>query len=254
MRYREAAQKLRRVGCTEQPRRGGGSHRRWLNPATGQLATLPNWGTKDLKLRRLKFPQAGRPGGPVPIAQQGCRVGVGPLFFYGWASGAGETTNQWVKLELPHGRLHTVRAVVIDPAATHGQDAANDLKDFEIRVSTTSSADADFTMVFRGTVEQRDILQRFDLPQPMQAKYLELVGLTNYGGADGIDVAELEIVADEQVLAPPPRVHHLTGMWNDGSRRVRLTQRGDTVEAHYIKPYPYAGQSERFGLRLGIGW
>ena len=54
MRYREAAQKLRHLGCTEQPRRGKGSHRRWLNPANGQLATLPDWGTKDLKLGTLR--------------------------------------------------------------------------------------------------------------------------------------------------------------------------------------------------------
>ena len=54
MRYREAAQKLRRLGCSEQPRHGRGSHRRWLNPATGQFATLPDWGTQDLKLGTLR--------------------------------------------------------------------------------------------------------------------------------------------------------------------------------------------------------
>ncbi|MBI4081237.1 MAG: type II toxin-antitoxin system HicA family toxin [Candidatus Lambdaproteobacteria bacterium] len=47
MTYREAAGRLRRLGCEELPRRGGGSHRKWLNPATGRAA--PDWGSKDLK-------------------------------------------------------------------------------------------------------------------------------------------------------------------------------------------------------------
>jgi predicted RNA binding protein YcfA (HicA-like mRNA interferase family) len=36
--YREAAAKLRRLGCEEVRRRG--SHRRWVNPATGGRHTL----------------------------------------------------------------------------------------------------------------------------------------------------------------------------------------------------------------------
>ena len=30
-------------------RRGGGSHRKWFNPATGRGTTIPDWGEKDLK-------------------------------------------------------------------------------------------------------------------------------------------------------------------------------------------------------------
>lgn len=49
MKYREAARKLAALGCREIPRRGGGSHRKWLNPATKRSTTLPDWGSKDLK-------------------------------------------------------------------------------------------------------------------------------------------------------------------------------------------------------------
>ncbi|MFM7034642.1 MAG: type II toxin-antitoxin system HicA family toxin [Planctomycetia bacterium] len=49
MRYREAARKLVALGCQELPRRGGGSHRKWFNPSTGQAAVVPDWGGKDLK-------------------------------------------------------------------------------------------------------------------------------------------------------------------------------------------------------------
>ncbi len=54
MNYREAAQRLKRLGCEELPRRGGGSHRKWYNPATGRASVLPDWGSRDLKLGTLR--------------------------------------------------------------------------------------------------------------------------------------------------------------------------------------------------------
>jgi len=51
--YREVARKLRRLGCQELPRRGGGSHRKWYNPAAGKGTTIPDWGAKDLKVGTL---------------------------------------------------------------------------------------------------------------------------------------------------------------------------------------------------------
>ncbi|MBU1397403.1 MAG: type II toxin-antitoxin system HicA family toxin [Proteobacteria bacterium] len=49
MNYREFTKKLRATGCREIARRGGGSHRKWFNPATGRGTTIPNRGEKDLK-------------------------------------------------------------------------------------------------------------------------------------------------------------------------------------------------------------
>ncbi len=54
MKYREAARKLEALGCQEIPRRKGGSHRKWYNPATGRATVLPDWGAKDLKLGTLR--------------------------------------------------------------------------------------------------------------------------------------------------------------------------------------------------------
>ncbi|MBX5491629.1 MAG: type II toxin-antitoxin system HicA family toxin [Chloroflexi bacterium] len=54
MTYRELARKLRALGCRELPRRGGGSHRKWLNTATGQATIVPDWGSKDLKLGTVR--------------------------------------------------------------------------------------------------------------------------------------------------------------------------------------------------------
>ncbi len=156
---------------------------------------------------------------------------------FGWASGAGQTTGQFVILSLPGSGTHSIRGVVIDPAATHGQPATDDLKDFEIRISVTNSSDSAFVTVFKGTTAASDTLQRFDLPLATQARYVELLALTNYGGTDGIDVAELEVVANEQVLAAPAHAHHLTGNWNDNGRAVTISQKGDALLALYKKPY-----------------
>jgi mRNA interferase HicA len=54
MNYREVSRRLRELGCQEIPRRGGGSHRRWLNPANGRASVVPDWGGRDLKLGTVR--------------------------------------------------------------------------------------------------------------------------------------------------------------------------------------------------------
>ncbi len=54
MKYREVIEKLHKLGCEEIPRRSGGSHRKWRNPATGEIRPLPDWGNKDLKMGTLR--------------------------------------------------------------------------------------------------------------------------------------------------------------------------------------------------------
>jgi predicted RNA binding protein YcfA (HicA-like mRNA interferase family) len=49
MKYRELARKLRKLGCEEIPRRGKGSHRKWLNRAAGRGTVIPDHGAKELK-------------------------------------------------------------------------------------------------------------------------------------------------------------------------------------------------------------
>ncbi len=53
MKYRETARKLKSLGCQEIERRSGGSHHKWLNPLTGRAATIPDWGSADLKVGTL---------------------------------------------------------------------------------------------------------------------------------------------------------------------------------------------------------
>jgi mRNA interferase HicA len=54
MKYRDVTRKLKKLGCQELPRRGGGSHRKWYNSKTDKLTVLPDWSGKDLKLGTIK--------------------------------------------------------------------------------------------------------------------------------------------------------------------------------------------------------
>ncbi len=54
MKYAEVAARLMTVGCVEIPRRGGGSHRKWHNPANNSVVPVPDWGSKDLKIGTLR--------------------------------------------------------------------------------------------------------------------------------------------------------------------------------------------------------
>ena len=54
MKYRELVKRLKALGCQEIKRRGKGSHRKWINPASGKGTVIPDWGSKDLKEGTLK--------------------------------------------------------------------------------------------------------------------------------------------------------------------------------------------------------
>jgi hypothetical protein len=120
-----------------------------------------------------------------------------------WSTAQGQVTNQWVKIGFSQNTPHNIGAVVIDPGATNGHPASNDLKDFQIRVSTTGTDDADFTTVFSGTAQQKHVLQRFQFPKTVPARYIELVALDNYGSTSAIDVSEFEAVAFGEPITLP---------------------------------------------------
>jgi hypothetical protein len=118
-------------------------------------------------------------------------------------SGKGQVTNQWVKLQLKGGNAYQIGGVVIEPSATNGADPSDAVRNFEIRVSTTGTADSDFTTVFTGAALEQHGLQTFTFPQPVDARYVELYGVKNHGGNDGIAVAELEVVGAPATVTPP---------------------------------------------------
>ena len=57
MRYREVEKRLKGLSCQELRRRkGGGSHRKWINPKQLPIVVVvvPDWGSKDLKNGTLR--------------------------------------------------------------------------------------------------------------------------------------------------------------------------------------------------------
>ena len=54
MKYREVVKKLSVLGCQERVRKGGGSHRKWINPISQQATVIPDWGNRDLKLGTIR--------------------------------------------------------------------------------------------------------------------------------------------------------------------------------------------------------
>jgi tripartite motif-containing protein 71 len=125
------------------------------------------------------------------------------LLSFGWESAQGKTRNQTVRIAFTPRRLYRIFEVIIDPAATGGDPASMDLKDFQIRVSSTGTASADFTTVYTGRCKQQAKLFIFKLPTPVLARYVELVALDNHGSSRGIAVAEFESVANVAGMAFP---------------------------------------------------
>jgi hypothetical protein len=113
----------------------------------------------------------------------------------GWETARGKARDQWIKIGFRGNRTFRIAKVLIDPAATQGDPATADLKNFEIRTSTGGLTDASFTTVLRGTCRQGNYLQSFTLPKPVRARYVELYALDNHGNQRRIAVAELEVVA-----------------------------------------------------------
>ena len=54
MNYKEVIRKLKKFGCEELQRRGSGSHRKWYNPSTHKLTSIPDWGSRDLKFGTIR--------------------------------------------------------------------------------------------------------------------------------------------------------------------------------------------------------
>src|SRR5207248_9754038 len=120
-----------------------------------------------------------------------------------WETGLGKIANQSVRLAFLSGNTYRISGVVIDPSAPPGTPASEDLKGFQIRVSTGGTAEGDFTTVFSGQCKQQAGLQRFVFPVPVRATAVELVTLSNYGSTQHTAVAEMEAVATASLFAQP---------------------------------------------------
>ena len=160
--------------------------------------------------------------------QSDARFLIDGRFDTGWATGAGQVANQWVKIGFQQDKMYFISRVIIVTPASDGHRPSSGLRDFQIRVSTTGTDDASFVTVLRGTCHERTGPQRFSLSRPVRAKYVELYVMDNYGDPTGTDVAEFE-VAGGSVSAPStsacPIAHACIGAVLGMLNRVRAQSR-----------------------------
>ena len=114
-----------------------------------------------------------------------------------WSSPNGVVTNVWVKTSLTDEVVQKLYGVRISPNSTISLQQGP--KDFDIRVSTTTTDDSAFTTVFSGTVATSvGAPQEFLFPNAVDAKYVQFFWKNGYN-ASTISVRELE------ALIYPPR-------------------------------------------------
>jgi PKD repeat protein len=116
-------------------------------------------------------------------------------------------STKWIKFSLAGGRTYQVDRFQL----LGRQDCCPDQhpRDFEIAVSTTGTADADFKTVLRATLPPNQAaLQTFQLPRPVLAKYVLYRVLSNRGSGN-VTTAMLR-AASGQVSTPTVTFDDLT--------------------------------------------
>ena len=108
-----------------------------------------------------------------------------------WRSASGQRTDQWVDVELGGGRTYRIDRVRIQP-----RSGTESLRDFEIRVSTTTTDPAAYTTVATGTTLSTGALQTFSFPAT-DARYVQLRALGNHGSTCCIGVGKLEVLTTD---------------------------------------------------------
>ena len=103
-------------------------------------------------------------------------------------------TNQFAKIQFFDQNMVFIDRVRLQ--AAQGSVSTSTLKDFEVQISSTTSADASFTTVLSATLLNNGQLQEFVLPGgPRYARYLKLIARNNYGDASGIQLGTFNPVA-----------------------------------------------------------
>lgn len=107
----------------------------------------------------------------------------------GWRPASGAADGAWMKIEL------SGETVAIDQIRLASEVAR--IKDFEIRVSDTTTDDPAFTTVFTGTAANNGTLQTFSFPA-VTAKYVQLV-IHNTYTTNYVNVVMVQVLAEDGV-------------------------------------------------------
>ncbi|CAG0931401.1 Collagenase ColH [Thermoflexales bacterium] len=114
-----------------------------------------------------------------------------------WQTASGQNTNQWFKVRLLNGEAHR-----IDRVRLRGYASNLSPRNFQIRVSNATPADADFTLVYSGTLPN-DSQSHWVKFLPISAKYVQFYVLDNYG-ATTVGVYDFQVYSLERGGAVVP--------------------------------------------------
>ncbi|HYF80581.1 MAG TPA: PKD domain-containing protein [Symbiobacteriaceae bacterium] len=110
-----------------------------------------------------------------------------------WATANGQKTG-WVIIDLAGADPWVIDRILIKPASNSTERVAS----FEVAVSTTGTADSDFTNVLAATAAHNNNLQEFLLPQPVPARYVKYTVLTNRGSTCCTSTQQLLVMTGQQ--------------------------------------------------------
>lgn len=157
-----------------------------------QLFILNNWGSSGgVQVANLEVWTRGREGGLASLAEGppasivdfssqnstlfGPKNAIDENPSTSWATENFQNTNQWLKVALGGGNEYIIdRVRFISPFSSAG------IKDFEVRVSNTTSDDAAFITVFAGSAAATTSIQEFEFA-PSAARYVQIYAFDNFG-------------------------------------------------------------------------
>jgi PKD repeat protein len=111
---------------------------------------------------------------------------ISGIVFTAWQTGENQSTNQFVKVQLAQAPQ------VVSQVTLTGFASGSDPRDFQIRVSTTTSDDSAFTTVFSGEYPQNTRSASFTFA-PVSATYVELFVLDNWQGFGTLVLAKFQV-------------------------------------------------------------
>jgi PKD repeat protein len=112
-----------------------------------------------------------------------------------WATGAGNVTDQWVKILLAGGKTYVIDRVQVQPRPDFADQR---VRDFEVAVSTTTADDSAFTTVLQATAADNGRLQEFKLNKPVLAKYVRYRAVNNRGNRCCISTQQFKVITGQE--------------------------------------------------------
>jgi PKD repeat protein len=114
-----------------------------------------------------------------------------------WMSASGQNSNQSLLIMTAGSDPWTVDRVILQPGRNpSNSDVSVGVRNFDILVSTTDMADASFTTVFSGTLQNIQNLQEFRFA-PVEARFIKLLLKDNFGNASQIALNSFYAVSPE---------------------------------------------------------